>query len=58
MTPEPVLFVLDRKGVENVINLFRLILVIVFKLLLSSPACRESKVDEAHEAFSAVQQKQ
>ena len=45
MTPEPVLFVLDHRRMEDVITLlFRLILVIFFKLLFSSPSCPESKL--------------
>ena len=55
MTPEPVLFVLDHRGMGDVIILlFRLILVIFFKLLFSSPACPEIKVNEANEGFSAI----
>ena len=59
MTPEPVLFVLDHRGMGDVIILFfRLILVIFFKLLFSFPACPETKVNEANEGFSAIQEKQ
>ena len=59
MTPEPVLFVLDHRGMGDVIILlFRLILVIFFKLLISSPACPEIKVNEANEGFSAIHEKQ
>jgi len=44
MTPEPVLFVLYYRGMGDVIIiLFRLVLVIFFKLLFSSPACPEIK---------------
>ena len=59
MTPEPMLFVLDHREMGDVIILlFRLILVIFFKLLISSPACPEIKVNEVNEAFSAIQEKQ
>ena len=59
MTPEPVLFMLDHRGTGDVIILsFRLILVIFFKLLISSPACPEIKVNEVNEGFSAIQEKQ
>ena len=59
MTPEPVLFVLDHREMGDVIILlFRLILVIFFKLLFSSPACPEIKVNEVNEGFSAIQEKQ
>ena len=59
MTPEPVLFVLDHRGMEDIIILlFRLILVTFFKLLFSSPVCPEIKVNEVNEGFSAIQEKQ
>ena len=59
MTPEPVLFMLDHRGTGDVIILlFRLILVVFFKLLFSSPAYLEIKVNEANEGFSAIQEKQ
>ena len=59
MTPEPVLFMLDHRGMGDVIILlFRLILVVFFKLLFSSPAYLEIKVKEANEGFSAIQEKQ
>ena len=59
MTPEPVLFVLDQRGMGDVIILFfRLILVTFFKLLFSSSACPEIKVNETNEGFSAIQEKQ
>ena len=51
MTPEPVLFVLDHRGMGDIIILlFRLILVTFFKLLFSSPACPEIKVNETMKA--------
>ena len=59
MTPEPVLFVLDHREMGDVIILlFRLILVIFFKLLFSSPAYLEIKVNKANKGFSATQEKQ